>query len=155
MERSRTYYRAALRAATPSGSFQGTSGALQCELYIVDLWGGRPLSQVAEREEAQRDLMARAGNVIGQHVFTLAASYAAFLRDSRPPRPPPEQDWLTASSRTFVAMGNGLVAELARIQEAYLFLAFGEHVRALEHAEEAERFRPFIVGLPPVTDIAL
>ncbi|WP_438029841.1 AAA family ATPase [Sorangium sp. So ce233] len=156
VEQSRAFYQAALRAALASGSFVGTSYGLLGELYYVDLWGGRPLDQVAKREESQRDLMARAGDAHGGQFFALAASYAAFLRAEARPRLAPDQDWLAAaSSRSFVARGNGLVAELARILEVHLFLAFGEHARALDHAEEAERFRPAVYGTPPVTDIPL
>ncbi|WP_437603088.1 AAA family ATPase [Sorangium sp. So ce590] len=155
VEQSRSCYQAALRAATVSGSFVGTSYGLLGELYYVDLWGGRPLDQVAKREEAQRDLMARAGDAHGRQFFALVADYAAFLRAATRPRPTPEQDWLTESSRSFLARGNGLVAELARILEVHLFLSFGEHTRALEHAEEAERFRPAVYGTPSVTDIPL
>jgi predicted ATPase/signal transduction histidine kinase/CheY-like chemotaxis protein len=155
VERSRVYYQAAVRAATVSGSFQGTSWGLFSELYYVEVWGGRPLSQVAEREEAHRDLITRAGDAFGQHYFALAASYAAFLRASLRPRLTSEQDWLSASSRSLLAMGDGVVAEEARILEAHLFLSFGEHARALARIEEAERFRAILYGMPCVTDIPL
>ncbi|MGK3994350.1 AAA family ATPase [Sorangium sp. So ce1024] len=156
VEQSRIHYQAALREGLASGSFVGTSYGLLGELYYVDLWGGRPLDQVARREESQRELMARAGDAHGRQFFALAASYAAFLRAAPRKRPAPDEDWLTAaSSRAFLARGNGLVAELARILEAHLFLAFGEHARALERAEEAERFRPAVYGVAPVTDIPL
>jgi predicted ATPase/tRNA A-37 threonylcarbamoyl transferase component Bud32 len=154
VERAREHHQAAVRAATASGSFQGTSWGLHGQLFYTDLWRGRPLDQVAETEQAQRDVMTRVGDAFGQHLFALAASYAAFLRDPWSPRPAGE-DWLTASSRFFLAAGDGVVAEVARIQEAHLFLVFGEATRALERAEEAERFRPAIFGGLPVTDIPL
>src|SRR5262249_49935305 len=79
VEQSRVYYRAAVRVAMASGSFQGAGWGLAGELALVDLWAGRPLSQLAAREEAQRDLMTRAGDAHGLDHFALAASFAAFL----------------------------------------------------------------------------
>ena len=154
-EQSRKYYQAALRVATASGSFQGTGWGLLGELFYADFWPGRPLEQVAETELAQRDKMTRAGDAVGQHSMALLASYTTFVRTPHSSRAAPDGDWLTASSRSFLALGDGIVAELARIQEAHLFLAFGEASRALERAEEAERFSPIIYALPPVTDIPL
>jgi len=154
-ERSRAYHRAAVRAATASGSFHGITCGLVGELYFLDLWAGRSLSQVATQAAAQQDLMKRAGDVLGEDHFALATSYTAFLRTPQCPRPPPEQDWLGKSSRIFAARGNGMMAEQARILEAHLFLAFGEHAWATERAEAAECFRTAIFGTPPVTDIPL
>lgn len=154
-ERARVYYQAAVRVATTSGSFQGTSWGLFGELYYVDLWGGATLEQVAAREESQRALMTRAGDARGRHMFALATSYVAFLRSSENARPDPTKDWLTASSQWFLAQGVGMVAEFARVQEAHLFLMFGEWARARARAEDADRFRPNIYAVPPVTDIPL
>ncbi|WP_437808760.1 AAA family ATPase [Sorangium sp. So ce1078] len=162
LERSREQYQAAVRAARISGSFQGTSWGLAGELFFIDLLEGRPLQQVAATAQAQHDVMARTGDAFGQDVVTLAVRYAAFLRAPRNARLAPEnallapeEEWILTSSRSFLAAGNGLVAELARIQEAHLFLAFGEWARALERAEEAERFRPAIFGVPTVICIPL
>jgi serine/threonine protein kinase len=154
-ERAREHYRATLRTALASGSFGGTSWVLVGELYCVDVWGGRPLGQVAEKEQAHRDMMTRAGNVFGQHVFALLASYAAFLRASQPARSAPGEEWLTVNSRFLVGIGSVNVAAYARILEAHLFLAFGAWTRALERAEEAECFRTALFGNTPVTDIPL
>jgi signal transduction histidine kinase/ActR/RegA family two-component response regulator/tRNA A-37 threonylcarbamoyl transferase component Bud32 len=155
VERSRECYHAAIRAASVSGSFQGTSWALFSELCFADLWAGRPLGQVAVTEATQRDVMARSGDAAGQNIFALVASYAAFLRAPRSPRRAPGEDWLTASSRSLLAAGVGAVAEFARIQEAHLFLSFGEWAHARERAEEAELFRPDVYGVPSVTDVPL
>ena len=155
IEQSRAPYQAAIQAAIASGSFQGTSWGLAGELYFLDSWAGRPLEQVADRERAQRDLIMRLGDAVGQHHFELAASYIAFLRSPSRMRLSAEQEWLDKDSRYFLALGDGISSELARIQEAHLFLAFGEYRRALERAEEADRSRPNIYGNPPVTDIPL
>ena len=150
VERSREYYQAAIRAAAwPRARFRATSWGLLGELYYLDLWQGRPLGQVAAKKQAQRDLMARAGDALGQHAFALVASYAAFLRVPRERPGPPRAGMADRKLPHFLAVGNGFVAELARIQEAHLFLAFGEHARALERAEEAERFRPPSTDLHP------
>jgi len=155
IERAREHYQAALRVATASGSFQGTSWGLLGELYFVDLWQGRPLGQIAKKEQANREVMSRAGDAAGQHYYALAAGYAAFLREPQNAQPSSDDEWLSTSSRSFLATGDGLLAELARIQEAHLFLAFGKWSRALERAEEAERFRPALYGNPPITYVPL
>ncbi len=153
-ERSREHYQTALQVARASGSFQGTSRGLIGGLHFVELWPGRPLGQVMETEQAQRDMMTRAGDSVGQHQFALVESYAAFLRTPGSERPA-DEDWLTVNSRSLLAAGHGFMAEAARILEAHLFLAFGEGARALERAEEAETFGPVLCGFPPVTDIPL
>ncbi len=155
VEQTRAYCQKALQFARASGSFAGTSTALYGELYFVELWGGRPLEQVAAMEAAQRELMARAGGALGRHFFALAAAYAAFLRAPFESAFLTSAEWLHPSSRSFATLGHGMMAELGRIQEAHLFLAFGEPQRARERAEEAERFRASIYGRPPVTDIPL
>jgi predicted ATPase/signal transduction histidine kinase/DNA-binding NarL/FixJ family response regulator len=155
VEQARQPYQTALQAARAAGSFQGTSWALMGELYYTDLWGGRPLEQVAAAEAAQRELIARAGDAMGQHFIALIASYVGFLRTPSSASSRPEPDWLTASSHYFTGLGDGFVAQLARIQEAHLFLAFGESTRALGRAREAEDFRPALYGNPPVTDVPL
>ncbi len=155
VEETRVYYQAGFRAARASGSFQGTSWALWGEIYYVDLWGGRPLEQVQASEAAHRELMTRAGDALGQHYFALIDSYTSFLRATFRGSPVADSEWLTLNSRTFLSMGDGVVAELARILEAHLFLVFGQYARALYRAAEAEQFRPAIHGNPPATDIAL
>lgn len=154
-ERCREHFHAGLRAATASGSFQGTSWALLGELCNLELWSGRPLGHVAQMEEVKRNTMARAGDAFGQHIFALVASYSAFLRAPESIASTPGAERLTASSRYFLALGDGLVAEIARIMEAHLFLGFGEYTLAFERADEAERFRPTICGYPWATDIPL
>ncbi len=155
-EQSRTCHIAAVQTAIASGSFQGASWGLFGELQSVELWPGKPLGRVAAFEQEHRDLVTRAGDAFGQHVFALVASYVAFLR-----APVIEErlvggkEWLTVNSSSLLAVGHGTVAEMARIVEAHLFLAFGETTRALERADEAERFRPALFGAPQVTDIPL
>jgi hypothetical protein len=50
--------------------------------------------------------------------------------------------------------GGRIRRELARIQEAHLYLMFGEPERALERSEEAERFRARIFANSTVTYIS-
>lgn len=155
VEDSRKYYQATLLAARASGSFQGISWGLSSELSYVDLWGGRSLRQVTEREQALRGVMARGGDALGGSAFALTREYATFLRAPSNSRISQEEEWLTTSSRFFVKVGVGFVAERARILEAHLFLAFGEYARALDRIEEAEQLRHAIYGAPVVTDIPL
>ncbi|NUP06213.1 MAG: AAA family ATPase [Polyangiaceae bacterium] len=155
VKQARVHYRAAVRAALASGSFQGVSWGLAFELYFVDLWSGQPLDEVAEREANRREVMLRAGDAFGMHHFKLAGSVIEFLRSPDNAEPDPNSDWLAAGSRYFLSIGDSIVTEQARIQEAQLCLAFGMYERALERAEEAERFRPAIYGPPPATDIPL
>ncbi len=152
---TREYHRAALQSATSSGSFQGMGWALAGDLFYVDLWGGRQLGQVAQKERAQRDMMARSGDSIGKHYFMLAESYTTFLLAPRSHQIRAGENWLTSGSSFFLAEGDGLLAELSRIYETHLFLSFGEHARAFTRAEEADRFRSAIFGNPLVTDIHL
>lgn len=155
VEQNRKYCQAALQVARASGSFQGTSSVLSTELCFIDLWAGRPLEYVAAREASLRDLMQRAGDAAGKSILASIAGYLDFLRNPKNFRPSAEAEWLTPNSRSFLAIGDGALAEASRIQEAHLFLAFGESARALERAEEAERFRPAAFGTPVVTDIPL
>jgi len=154
VEQSRRYYEACVQAARASGSFQGTSWGLSSELSYAYLWGGHPLNEVAEKEHRQRDIMARSGDALGTHASVLTRNYVAFLRKADSPRSV-QNEWLDTGSRFFRGAGVGFVAQRARILEAHLFLMFGEWSRALERAEEAERFRPAIYGAPIVTDIPL
>ncbi len=155
VERSREHYQTGIQSATTSGSFQGASWGMFGTLYYVDLWPGRPLDRLAEAEASLRDLMARVGDAHGRNVFTLAVNYAALLRERRREIPAPGATWLTTNCQYFLEIGDGMVAEFARILEAHLFLAFGEPHRAIERIEEAERFRHILYGVPPVTDIPL
>lgn len=151
---AREHYRTALNTATASGSFQGMSWARLGELYLLDFWRGVPLGRVAEAERAQREAMARSGDALGQHYFEIAASFTALLR--APGGPPGEGvEWLSAGSVHFDAVGDVAAAQLARVVEAHLFLAFGEPARALERIEVAERLRPVLGGTPPAADIPL
>lgn len=155
VEQTRKYYQAALRVARTTGSFQGTSWALFAELHYVELWGGRPLNQVAATETAQRSLMVRSGDALGKQYFALAESFVSFLQAPSNARSPSDAEWLPPYFRSLLSIGDGQVAELARILAAYLCLAFGSPSHALEYAESAERFRASIFGNPPVTDIPL
>ncbi len=154
-KQSLDHYQAAISIATASGSFQGIGWAWGGRLCYLDLWPGRPLDHVAETEQAQRVVMARTGDGFGQTILTLIASYVTFLRTPGSIGPDPGAEWLSAGSRHFLETGHGYAAELARIYEAHLFLSFGEWARALDRAEEAERFRPGVYGDPSATDIPL
>lgn len=149
------FHQEALRAAVTVGSFQGVSWGLLGEICYTNMWRGAPLEQLANLEALHRNKMTRAGDAIGQHHFAVVASYTEFLRQSRPLRSIDGRSWLATPSDTFLAAGDGIVAELARIQETHLFLAFREWKRAFERAEEAEQFRPALYGNPPVTYIPL
>lgn len=153
-ESAKKHYDSALEIARASGSFQGTSWALVFELHYRQYWMGVPLRSVAEQERASRELMLRAGDAVGRHIFELTASVVSFLTSSEePPRVDGDASWLSAGPAVFVAAGDGTAAELARIAEAHISLIFGAPERALEHAEQAERFRPGAFGVMPVTDI--
>lgn len=155
IEQTRERYQVALRAAVASGSRLGTSWGLACPLYYIDMWGGRPLGQVAEMERTQRDVMVRAGDMTGQQMLALIADISAFLRNPLTARPAVGQEWLASGSRALLAAGAPFIAQFARIQESYLFLAFDEVACALERAEEAEQLRTDLYGLFIVTDIPL
>ena len=155
VDRSRVYHEAAIRAAAASGSFQGTSWGLLCELCHTRLWRGESLSQVASFVASQRGIMARSGDASGMHHFELSESYIGFLRNPENWATPAAAVCLRANADFFMATGDGLVAELARIMETHLLVAFGLWSRALSSAEEADRYRPAAYGNPPTTDIAL
>ncbi len=155
VEQTRRHYQTAQQVARASGSFQGTGWGLFGEIHYVDIWSGSPLDRIAAQEASQRDLMNRAGDFIGQLFFKLAADYVAFLRPTSFVRAALDAEWLTANSRSFEVMNTSSVAELARVLETHLFLAFGEYARALARAAEAEQFRFVLYGAPAVTDIPL
>ncbi|HRI63447.1 MAG TPA: protein kinase [Polyangium sp.] len=156
VDEARRQFEEGVRVAMASGSFQGTSWGLLADLSNTHIWRATPLSQVAHKEESLRELMKRAGDAIGQHVFALTADFAAFLRSptSTCPADPTKELW-NVHSRFLAGVGDELTTELARILEAQVFLAFGAHTRALERANEAEQFRAVIYGSPPVTNIPL
>ncbi|APR75806.1 Serine/threonine-protein kinase PknA [Minicystis rosea] len=155
IEEAREHYRTALRAGTISGSFQGASWGMVGELLYLDLWRGSPVEQLVQKEGEYRDLLNRAGDMTGQRFFTLAASYSAVLRAPERPRAAPGKVWLTASADSFLAAGDGFVAECARVLEAHVSLVLGDHARAFALAEEAECYRPILYGISLVTDIPL
>lgn len=155
VERSREHYRAGQRAAAASGSLMGMGVGLLGEVFQLDLWQGRQLGQVAEKERAQRDVMARSGSAIGQHLFALTASYVAFLREPASVQHVSTANWTLPNSRVFESNAGAAVAEYTRLLQTHLFLAFEDWTRALECAEEAERFRHAAHGSPNVTDIPL
>ncbi|HRI63442.1 MAG TPA: AAA family ATPase, partial [Polyangium sp.] len=155
LEKTREWYELACRTAAASGSFQGTSWGLRGDVYYADLWAGRPLQQVAAKELTLRGVMARGGDAFGQHTFALIADFTAFLQSPANSIPSPNPYWLSCSSEYFFSLRDGFVAQLARLQETYLFLVFGEYTRALERADETEKFRSTLYANPPVTDVSL
>jgi len=144
-----------IRTGLAAGSFQGTSWGLMGELYCVDLWPGRPLGAIAKQRQARHESMLRYGDAMGQHGMALLKSLTDFLQSPNNARPPVAESWLEIGSRYLAAHGDNYIAELARIEEAHLYLAFGEYARALERAEEAELHRPDCFAACPITDVPL
>jgi GAF domain-containing protein/predicted Ser/Thr protein kinase len=154
-ERFREGFIEAARVGLAAGSFQGTSWGLLGEVYCVELWPGRSLAIVAAQVAARNESMMRYGDVQGQHGFALIQSIVEFLRSSKNARPGAEEPWLTNGSGFFTAQGDNYMAELARIEEAQCYLAFGEYARALDRADEADLHRPEGFGSCAVTNIPL
>lgn len=143
------------RAALAVGSFAGTSRGLTGEIYIATFWPGRPLLSVLALLRQGRDNMHRYGDLLGQHLMSLLGAIAEFLTEPHTRTPDRAHAWLKTSSREFLARSNKYVAELARIEEAHLYLAFGEWERALERADEAEVYRTECYAACPVAEVPL
>jgi predicted ATPase/serine phosphatase RsbU (regulator of sigma subunit) len=153
--RTRVFFQRALRSSSASGSFQGTSWALLTELSYCDMWAGQRLSRIAEAERAQRSLMARAGDVVGQNNFRLNADVCRFLLAPFGSGPDGEHEDLAATARHFEAVGDGPAVALLRLHEILIEICLGHRARAFALAEQAEAQRPILYGLPVVTDIPL
>lgn len=155
VEKTRRYHLHAVQVAAASGSFQGTSWGMTGELSYVEIWGGRPLRHIARRIHAAADIMVRAGDALGQHGTGMGIRLTTILLASRCAQTPNDPDFLSVGAQELAAAGDGLNAEMARIQEAQLSLHFGMYQRALAKADEADQYRTIIYGLPPVTDVPL
>ncbi|WP_441286264.1 AAA family ATPase [Sorangium sp. KYC3313] len=137
------------------GSFQGTSWGLEGDLFYYRVWRGQPLGQLEAHRAARWGLMQRAGTALGTHFFETIASWCDLLTTADGAGRLLSGEPLSRGSRSLLADGDGMAAELARILEAHLFLVAGAYPMALSRAREAEQFRVSIFGFPPVTDIPL
>jgi signal transduction histidine kinase len=137
------------------GSFQGTSWGLEGELFYHRAWRGQPLGQIEAHRTARWGLLQRAGTVLGKHYFEVIASWCDLLMTTGGAGMILSEEPLSRGSRSLLADGDGMAAELARIQEAHVFLVAGASPMALSRAREAEQFRMSIFGFPPVTDVPL
>ncbi|XXX82357.1 AAA family ATPase [Sorangium sp. So ce134] len=137
------------------GSFQGASWGLEGDLFYYRVWRGQPLGQLEAHRAARWGLMQRAGTALGTHYFETIASWCALLSDADGAGRFLSEEPFSRGSRSLLADGDGMAAELARILEAHLFLVAGAYPMALSRAREAEQFRMSIFGFPPVTDVPL
>lgn len=150
----REYFRESLHIGIAAGSFQGTSWALMGEPFCLDAWPGRPLAMLASEVRSRDEGITRYGDTLGRHGGDLLLSLAEFFNEVKPARPT-DGEWLRVNSRAMLTAGDSYMGQMLRIMEAHVFLAFGENKRALERADEADRFRPEGFGAIPVTDIPL
>ncbi|HRI63133.1 MAG TPA: protein kinase [Polyangium sp.] len=155
IEKTLRYHVHAMHVAAASGSFQGTSWGVTGELSYVELWGGRPLRQLQRRLQSAADILARAGDALGQHGVSIGSRLTTILTASRITETSDDPQYLRVGAQELAAKGDGLNAEMGRIHEAQLAIHFGEYQRALASADEADLYRAIIYGLPPVTDIPL
>ncbi len=155
MRNAREVFQEVIRTGLAMGSFVGTSWGLMGELYCVDVWPGRPLSPVLAEIKARDESMKRYGDGMGQHGLALMKSIVEFTHLPQNAEPDPNTLWLETSSQVLMAAGDSYIAELARIEETHLYLAFGYWQRALEHADEAERHRGECFAACPVTELPL
>ncbi|WP_437670161.1 AAA family ATPase [Sorangium sp. So ce131] len=137
------------------GSFQGTSWGLEGDLVYHRAWRGQPLGEIEAHRASRWGLMQRAGTALGHHFFEAIASWCDLLMTPGRAGMLLAEEPLSRGSRSLLADGDGMTAELARILEAHLFLVAGAYPRALARAREAEQFRTSIFGFPPVTDVPL
>jgi signal transduction histidine kinase len=154
-ERQAPFYEQAIALGLKSGSFQGTSWGLCCELLHACVWRGTPLAQLDAQRRARSTLMQRAGDTLGKHIFGLIACWCELLVNPSGAKALLGAEPLARGSRALLAEHDGVAAEVARTLEAFLFLIAGEHPRALSRAREAEEFRPMAYGMPHATDIPL
>ncbi|AUX45151.1 protein kinase [Sorangium cellulosum] len=137
------------------GSFQGTSWGLEGDLFYHRVWRGQPLGEIQAHRASRSGLMQRAGTALGHHFFEAIASWCDLLMTADRSGMLLSEEPLSRGSRSLLADGDGMTAELARILEVHLFLVAGAYPRALSRAREAEQFRTSIFGFPPVTDVPL
>ncbi|WP_434044092.1 MULTISPECIES: AAA family ATPase [Sorangium] len=137
------------------GSFQGTSWGLEGDLFYHRVWRGQPLGQLEAHRAARWGLMQRAGTALGHHFFEAIASWCGRLMATGEAEMVLPDEPFARGSRSLLADGDEMAAELARILEAHLFLVAGAYPMALSRAREAEQFRVSIFGFPPVTDVPL
>ncbi|AGP37282.1 AAA family ATPase [Sorangium cellulosum] len=137
------------------GSFQGASWGLEGDLFYYRVWRGQPLGQIEAHRAARWGLMQRAGTALGTHYFEAVASWCGLLSTADGAGRLRSEEPFSRGSRSLLADGDVMAAELARILEAHLFLAAGAPPMALARAREAEQFRMSIFGFPPVTDVPL
>ncbi|WP_437282881.1 AAA family ATPase [Sorangium sp. So ce375] len=137
------------------GSFQGMSWGLEGDLFYYRVWRGQPLGQLEAHRAARWGLMQRAGTALGTHYFEAIASWCDLLTTADGAGRLLSGEPLARGSRSLLADGDGMAAELARILETHLFIVTGAYPKALSRAREAEQFRLSIFGFPPVTDIPL
>ncbi|WP_437932341.1 AAA family ATPase [Sorangium sp. So ce291] len=137
------------------GSFQGTSWGLEGDLFYYRVWRGQPLGQIEAHRAARSGLVQRAGTALGAHYFEAIASWCDALMTAGGAGRLRSEEPFSRGSRSLLADGDGMAAELARILEAHLFIVAGAYPMALSRAREAEQFRMSIFGFPPVTDVPL
>ncbi|WP_437779108.1 AAA family ATPase [Sorangium sp. So ce1097] len=137
------------------GSFQGTSWGLEGDLFYHRVWRGQPLGQIEAHRAARWGLMQRAGTALGHHFFEAIASWCGLLMTAGGAQRVACDEPFARGSRSLLADGDEMTAELARILEAHLFLVAGAYPMALSRAREAEQHRLSIFGFPPVTDVPL
>ncbi|HTN84458.1 MAG TPA: AAA family ATPase [Sorangium sp.] len=137
------------------GSFQGTSWGLEGDLFYYRVWRGQPLGQIEAHRAARSGLVQRAGTALGAHYFEAIASWCDALMTAGGAGRLRSEEPFARGSRSLLADGDGMAAELARILEAHLFIVAGAYPMALSRAREAEQFRMSIFGFPPVTDVPL
>ncbi|WP_437821025.1 AAA family ATPase [Sorangium sp. So ce1078] len=137
------------------GSFQGTSWGLEGDLFYHRVWRGQPLGQIEAHRTARSGLVQRAGTALGAHYFEAVASWCDLLMTTAGAEKLLSDEPFSRGSRSLLADGDGMAAELARILEAHLFIVAGAYPMALSRAREAEQFRMSIFGFPPVTDVPL
>jgi predicted ATPase/signal transduction histidine kinase/ActR/RegA family two-component response regulator len=145
----------AVSIALKVGSIQGTSWGLANDLFSFRVWRGQPLGQVDARRRARWGLMQRAGDVLGNHYFQLTECWCDVLMDPAGASRLLGEEPLSRGSRSFLADGDWMVAEYARILEAHLFLLGSNFSQALSRAREADQHRANIYGMPPVARIPL
>lgn len=153
--KNREAFAAVTRTGLAAGSFQGTSWGLMGEVYCADLWPGGSLAYVSAQVNSRFESMTRYGDIMGLHGLALMKSIADFLRSPKNGDPRPDRPWLETPSSYFAAQHDNYMAELARVEEAHMYVAFGHYEKALASADDAEVHRGDAFAACPIPDIPL
>ena len=155
VDHAREYHEQAITRGLEQGSHQAVSWGTFSLIVNTMAWRGAPLPILMREVEERRGLMLRAGDASGRDVVEVAESWGECLSSEQPPRLDEGGEPLKSGSREMLRRGDGHAGAFGRIFEAHVYLVFGEPLRVLARAREAEQFRSHSYGYPPVTDIPL